>query len=237
MATSFIYPKTQIHRGFWLGGMQENSIDSFRAAKAAHHAMIELDVQFSKDQKVVVYHDPDLKRLFGIDAKVASLTAEELKQKAKIPTLDDVLSDPKIPSLVNIEIKRWGNNDEGLELGVKNVIDKNQAFERVIISSFDETILGKCAELMPNVPRAFLVAKSEAEDNNNFMKRIKIKLETAQTKLLHINHGAVRDNLSSLFKEAGWTFSVWTLDDEDRSIELLNAGALSIITNRVDMKL
>lgn len=232
-----IFPKTQIHRGFWQEGIQENTLESFRAAKSANQLMIELDVQLSKDKKVIVFHDSDLKRLFNLEDKVTDLTALELNQKAKIPTLNDVLSDPKIPQLVNIEIKNWGTNDERLEKELKIIISQNHAESRVVISSFDESALAICAKTMPNIRRAYLVGKSEEENNLVFIKRMKEKLEVAQTNLLHINHNAVKDDLPNLLKEAGLSFSVWTLDDEKRALKLLKSGAASIITNRVDMKL
>ena len=232
-----IFPKAQIHRGFWMGGIQENTIESFRKAKLANQPMIELDIQLSKDKKLIVFHDGELKRLFNLDDKIADLTALELNQKAKIPTLNDVLSDPKIPQMVNIEIKNWGPNDERLETELKIIIKQNQAESRVVISSFDEIALGICAKIMPDIRRAYLVGKGEEENNLVFIKRMKEKLEVAQTNLIHINHNAVKDDLPKLLKEAGLSFSVWTLDDEKRAVELLNAGALSIITNRIDMKL
>ncbi len=66
---------------------------------------------------------------------------------------------------------------------------------------------------------------------------MKEKLEVTQTNLIHINHNAIKDDLAKLLKETGFSFSVWTLDDEKGAAQLLQAGALSIITNRIDMKL
>ena len=41
---------------------------------------IELDVQLSRDKVPVVFHDFSLKRVCGVDGKVADYTYEELQQ-------------------------------------------------------------------------------------------------------------------------------------------------------------
>jgi glycerophosphoryl diester phosphodiesterase len=236
-AESFNFPKTQIHRGFWLKGLQENTLEAFRAAKNAKQTMIELDVQFSKDKQVVVFHDFDLKRLFGTNDTVNSLTAEELKIKAKVPTLNEVLADPQVPKLVNIEIKHSNQGELDLEKAVKDVIEKNQAQDRVIISSFNEEALTRCATLMPNITRALLINKADSEDNLVFMQKLNTKAEVTQTKLIHLNYSALTEPLIKLLIANHYSFSAWTLDDETLATQLLKAGSLSIITNRVDMKL
>jgi glycerophosphoryl diester phosphodiesterase len=236
-ADIIVFPKAQIHRGYWQGGAQENTLEAFRAAKTAKHSMIELDVQLSKDKKVVVFHDFDLKRIGGSSDKVSALTADELKTRVHAPTLNEVLSDSEIPGLVNIEIKQQGPDDLGIERALKEVIEQNQATNRVIISSFNEFSLGRCAQLMPNITRAYLLEKTENENNVEFIKRIKSKFETTKTKLLHLHYSSVKDHLENLLKAEGYSFSVWTVDDSQIAIDMLKAGSLSIITNRVDMKL
>ena len=80
------------HRGFHdnKSDAPENSLKAMRLA-VKHGYGIELDVQLTKDEKVVVFHDNNLKRVCGVDAKVNSMTYEEL---LKLRLLD---SDEKIP--------------------------------------------------------------------------------------------------------------------------------------------
>lgn len=73
---------------------------------------IELDVQLTKDEKVVVFHDATLKRICGVDAKVNSMTYEELQKltlldsKEKIPLFSEVLKiiDGKVPLIMEIKM-------------------------------------------------------------------------------------------------------------------------------------
>ncbi len=89
----------------------ENTIPAFRKAVEQGYG-IELDVQLTKDDQVVVFHDDDLKRLCGVDAPVISKTYEELRElnilgsDNKIPLFSDVLQiiDGKVPLCMEIKM-------------------------------------------------------------------------------------------------------------------------------------
>ena len=76
---------------------------------------VELDVQLTRDKQVVVFHDDDLKRACGIDARVDAYSYDELQTlslfgtQERIPLFTDVLStiDGKIPMIV--ELKSGGD--------------------------------------------------------------------------------------------------------------------------------
>ena len=86
------------HRGLFdnEGDAPENSLAAFRKAVDAGYGM-ELDVQLSKDDQLVVFHDATLKRMCGVQGNVWDYTLEELKafslanSKEKIPTFQEVL--------------------------------------------------------------------------------------------------------------------------------------------------
>ena len=78
---------------------------------------IELDVQLTADDEVVVMHDASAARTTGVDRKISEMTLEEVKQLdagssysaeyagEQVPTLEEVfqLTDGKIR--INIELK------------------------------------------------------------------------------------------------------------------------------------
>lgn len=104
------------HRGLHnnKSGAPENSMAAFKKAIESGYG-IELDVQLTKDQIPVVFHDETLQRVCGVDGKLRDYTYEELQQfklyqsNQRIPRFQDVLA------LVNgcvpliIEIKFYGN--------------------------------------------------------------------------------------------------------------------------------
>ncbi len=101
------------HRGLHDEEVAENSLQAFRNAVEAEFA-IELDVQLSKDGKIMVFHDRDLERMTGVSGRLKDRTYRELRNlrlkdtDQKIPTLEEALAvvDGKVPLL--IEIKNRG---------------------------------------------------------------------------------------------------------------------------------
>lgn len=232
---SFAFPKTQLHRGYWTSGIQENTLAAFEAAKDHNAPMIELDVQFSKDRQVVVVHDYDLKRLLKRQEapKVNELTAEELKKIAQIPTLQEVLTDSKVPELLNVEIKQEQPEDQGLEQATIQVIQNVSATNRVIISSFNAHALERCAKLGEKIPRALLTARDKDESSDDFITRTKVQLKISQSDIIHLESHGLNSELGEKLKTEGICVNVWTVDNLDEAKSALQFGAMSIITNNI----
>lgn len=104
------------HRGLYdnSGDAPENSLRAFQKAVDAGFG-IEMDVQITRDGKLVVFHDETLKRMCGVNAKLTDLTFGELQQytladsEEHIPLFEDVFDmfRDKVPAV--IEIKAHGN--------------------------------------------------------------------------------------------------------------------------------
>lgn len=100
------------HRGLHDKITPENSMPAFAAAMA-YDMSIEFDVQLTKDEKVVVFHDKDLKRMTGINKRVSQCSYEELKKLKlastleTIPLLEDVLKLVGGKVFLDIEIKHY----------------------------------------------------------------------------------------------------------------------------------
>ena len=110
--------KLYAHRGLHNieKGIPENSLAAFRAAKENGYG-VELDVQLTADNKLVVFHDGSLKRMCGADVKVFELTYEELSQyrllgtEEKIPLFSEVL-EVMGDSHIVCEIKTHSSNTD-----------------------------------------------------------------------------------------------------------------------------
>lgn len=112
--TALFCRRCYAHRGLFNNedGIPENSLPAFRAAADAGYG-IELDVQITKDGKIVVFHDSTLSRMCGIDMRVRSRTYTELKELEllesghRIPLLSQVLElvDGKVPLLIEIKLR------------------------------------------------------------------------------------------------------------------------------------
>lgn len=103
------------HRGLFDNGTDapENSLAAFIKAVEAGYG-IELDVQLSKDNVPVIFHDATLVRMCGVKGNVWDYTLEELKRfrladsKEKIPTLEEALSviNGKSPIIIEYKLDR-----------------------------------------------------------------------------------------------------------------------------------
>ncbi len=100
------------HRGLHNAekGIPENSIAAFTEA-AARGIAIELDIHLTADERVVVFHDKDLKRICRAEGKISEMTLAELKNhrlcdtNERIPSLKEVLSvvGGRVPLLIELK--------------------------------------------------------------------------------------------------------------------------------------
>ena len=97
-----------IHRGIANKKLRENCLKSFKESFNKKYG-IETDIHFTKDNKIICFHDFKLNRLFKINKSVKNLHYDEIKNKTKskisVPLLKDVLKLSKKKYLVFIEIK------------------------------------------------------------------------------------------------------------------------------------
>lgn len=119
MPRIFQRPPQMSRRFYAHRGLHDNSVKAPENTMAAmrraveHGYGIEMDVQLTKDGKVVVFHDFDLKRVCGVDAQVDALTYEELQQypilfsQERIPLFEDVLKlvNGQVPLIIELKMK------------------------------------------------------------------------------------------------------------------------------------
>lgn len=123
------------HRGYHdiKKGVPENSIAAFKRA-VRYNYTIELDVHLTKDEKLVVFHDNNLKRVCGVNKIIEDCTYNELLKynlfdtKYKIPLFEEVLKlvDGKVGLLIETKTSKFDGRLEK-EL-VKRLDDYNGSF-------------------------------------------------------------------------------------------------------------
>ncbi|MCQ2519689.1 MAG: glycerophosphodiester phosphodiesterase [Lachnospiraceae bacterium] len=93
--TSYFSGKMYAHRGLHDKEVPENSLQAFRLAKENGYG-VELDVQMTRDGKLVVFHDGTLDRMCKIDGKLKDYTYEELS-KFRLINKNGVTTEELIP--------------------------------------------------------------------------------------------------------------------------------------------
>lgn len=79
------------HRGYVSKNNLENSNNAILEAIKLGYDMIEIDIRETKDKRIVLNHDEDLKRVFGMDKKVKNLSLADIKNLVDILTLEECL--------------------------------------------------------------------------------------------------------------------------------------------------
>jgi glycerophosphoryl diester phosphodiesterase len=223
-------PLLQAHRGYRPEGIQENTVKAFRLAKANGAQMIELDVRLARDGIVVVAHDADLKRVAGVDSRVADLSSADLAQY-DLPTLEQVLLDRHIPALVNIEVKSEGVGSGKLEKAIAQTVRACNAQERVLFSSFNPIALGRLARHLPAVPRALLVTLADEPLNRWYLRKMVLAF-LARPHMLNLDEEMYTEDLARRLKERQIPVAIWTVNEEARARNCLALGAESIISDK-----
>ena len=198
---------------------RENTIAALKAAdKNSKYAFIEFDVQYSKDRRIVVYHDKRMLRLYGNMRAIGNTTFAELSKitRGEIAAYDEVIG--ILRKKLNIEIKSQGDNQEDERL-VDEIIADIRARKRdndVLISSISSDVIKYVNRNYPNIPtgQVFWLTSSTYLHFDGLTKKLyeDISATRADYLMLHI---ANLHNLDALlkFKPRGKTIVFWDFDD------------------------
>ena len=147
-----------IHRGIANKKLKENCFKSFKESFNKKYG-IETDIHFTKDNKIICFHDFTLNRLFKINKSIKNLTYDEIKSNTKskisVPLLKDVLKLSKKRYLVFIEIKPILNLRN-----IKILLNEIKNYKNCIIISFKHTNLFKIRKINKKVKIGFSFAKN-----------------------------------------------------------------------------
>ena len=226
------------HRGA-RGHAPENTMASFQAALDMGADGIELDVQMTKDGKVVVCHDHSLERTSNGSGWLVEHTREELRALdfgswfspqfagEKIPTLREVLQWAAPTSLiVNVEIKNGPVIYEGIEEKVSALIRECRMVERVIVSSFYHPSLLKMKQLDPMIKTGLLYASRPVDPW--------LQLRVTDTDNLHPLWHYVDAAWASGTRPHGAKIFTWTINELRDWEHIKNMGVDGIMTDYPD---
>ncbi len=228
------------HRGFGDLG-PDNSLFAVEKAMFADMDGVDVDGQLTKDSALVIFHDLSIDRLTSSTGKVrdktrADMLALDLGPKydstvrgANVHTFEDFVSSVNKRGILMVELKVPSAKASGIEQIAVDVIRKHDAFESVILSSFNPLVLYRLKKLDPRVRTALifmdtnwnpeLIAEIKPEDRvdlpwpvrQEFIRRAIRKI--VKPDLLSINH-EVDEKVTRRLIAKGWPVFIWTIDAE-----------------------
>ena len=210
------------HRGLHTKDIPENSLSAFENALKNNYA-IELDVQFTKDKEVVVFHDENLKRITNDTRNIEDVNYDELKNlrlgntNEIIPTLEEVLElvDSKVAILIEIK-----DCKDYIELSEKTYEILKGYEGNYAIQSFNPFILEWYKNNASEVIRGQLSGTfTEGSESLNSFEKFVLKnmLLNFKSKPNYIGYeleGIPKSKLESLRKK-GVPIIVWTVKNKE----------------------
>jgi len=208
----------------------ENTLAAIQAAIDAGAHWVEIDVQETADDEIVVIHDSDLKKVGARPLKVADSSLAELQQvdigtwfaadfsDQRIPTLKSVLELCKDRIGVNIELKYYGN-ERRLEQNVAEIVEAAGMQDQVVLMSLNFAGIKKLRELRPAWTLGLLSSVAMG------------KLNELDIDFLALNaRSASRPRIRNT-QDKGKQVMVWTVNDAVGMSVMFSRGVDAIITD------
>ena len=154
------------HRGAFGGNIPCNTIPAYRAALMAGADMIEIDVDMSRDGKLMIFHPGMEPAFLGIKTRIPDMTQEEISNlrylnydntptQFKINTLEEVLEEFKGKCFINVD-KFWGHPKE-----IYEEIKRHNMIDQILVkSSVNDSVIGVLKDLAPDVAYMPIVKKT-----------------------------------------------------------------------------
>ncbi|MER5374509.1 glycerophosphodiester phosphodiesterase [Streptomyces sp. NPDC002553] len=204
---------------------RENTLDSLRSALDLGADAVEIDVRLTRDGVPVLLHDETLKRLWGHERPLRSLSAAEVRglTAGGVPTLTEALA---ATEGARVMLDLPGTRDTRAARRIVDAVREAGAADRVYY----------CADAAAML--AVRAADPSAEIALTRTSRAPVRpavLAAIRPRWLNYRFSLVDRDLADRVRRDGRLLSVWTPDTRRSMRRLLDLGVDSITTNRVDV--
>ena len=226
------------HRGYHNSKMNipENSILAFKRA-IRNKYIIELDVHITKDNKIVIFHDFSLKRLFNVNKLVENCTYNELlnysfpNTNQKIPLIKSVLNIVNGSVPIIIEIKSLSFNGK-LEKELCKIIDNYNGL--IYVQSFNILSILWFRINKKKIKRGIIYSSLDKKTNilkNNIIKQILFNT-ILKLDFISCNKDSLNDNYIVKLRKKIPIFS-WTIKNREE-YDLYQRFSDKLICDNID---
>ena len=218
------------HRGYVEKGV-ENTIQALEAAAENGATMVELDVQMSKDQGLVVMHDSNLQRLAGINREVSDMTYDELvgltlsqgDYQSQLPSFEEFVKRAhELDIDLLIELKPHGKEPDNY---AQLIVDKLQELgiaSRYPVMSLNHEAIDAIESLNSDIRTGYVIPLQFGA----FAK--------SQVDFYVLEAFSYTSELAKQAHQEGKELYVWTINDEDEIQSFLYQPVDGIITDKLE---
>ncbi len=216
----------------------ENTMEAFMEAITLGANIIETDVRQTVDGHLVLIHDETVDRTTDGTGAISEFTIKQVKaldagMGTRIPTLEEVFSHfIQDGVILNLEIKC-----PGIEMNVVEMAHRLYRSDRVLICSFQPSVLRKVKETDQEIKTGLLVGRTRPIRSLAWIKGLfplstfrKLRADT-----LHQHVRLAHPYLIKRCRKEGIPIYVWVVDEEPEMRHLIRRGIDGISTNRPDV--
>jgi glycerophosphoryl diester phosphodiesterase len=233
--------RTIAHRGA-SAYAPENTMSAFVLAHEMGATAIELDVELTADEQLVVIHDSRIDRTSNGTGRVADMTLAELREYdysrtvpgsargdgTRIPTLHEVLEFAAGRGMfVNIETKDHSERALRVNDRVAEAVHTSGRVDNTLISSINHAAMA-----------AMKVAHPEFRTAIAFIERFADLAGYASAcgaDVVHPYYAHVDEEFVRVARAAGLGINVWTVDDDSTADRMRALDIDGLMTNRPDV--
>lgn len=206
----------------------ENTMTAFRKAEGLGVDAIECDIHLTRDGKPVVIHDPDLKRIAGIDKLVSDLTFKEISEirlpgEERIPALEEVWNEISTPLVVELK-------SADTIASVATILKQHPEYvKKCVIISFYHLALLLLRKEFPDLMTGALLAGFPVDPVS--------VAKSCGAGTISLYYEGVNREYVDLCHSGGIQVSVWTPNTESDIRDMIDAGVDAIASDRPDLVL
>jgi glycerophosphoryl diester phosphodiesterase len=217
----------------------DNTLTGFDLAFQLGADGIELDVVLTADGIPVVFHpEMDPQHPTHGYKSLKGMTLAQVKQidvggwfgkkfrGEKIPTLAEVFELVNKRGIVNVEIKDWTLENNGIEEKTIQVIESAGMQDQVILSSFQPVRLRRVMKIASHYPRGLIYSATLPPPITHPLFRA-----IAQPTALHLQYPLVTREYVAWARSKGYAISVWHTIDPNELRRQVALGVDSIMSN------
>lgn len=203
--------------------VRENTLPSLRSALDLGADAVEIDVRLSRDGVPVLLHDATLKRLWGLELPLSTLSADEVRglTAGGVPTLEEAVAATDGHRLM---VDLPGATPESVRTVVGAIADCGAA-ERAYYCAGARTMLAV---------RAADPAAEIALTWTTLAPPRQAVLDAIKPRWLNYRFSLLQRDLTAHVQRQGLLVSAWTPDTKRSMRCLIDIGVDAITTNRVD---
>ena len=222
--------ETIAHRGYVYKGV-ENSIEALEGAAEVEANYVELDILLTKDNKFVVMHDYNLKRLAGVNKQVKDMNYDEVvglpikhgDYTSKIPSLEEFVNKAKALNMkLVIELKPHGGEPSNyVDILIEEI--KRLKLENYKFMSLNSKVMEELETKAPNLETGYVIPLQFGNFNQS------------NVDFFVIEDFSYRDRLVEQAKKQNKKVFVWTINDPALITKYLQSPADGIITDEPEL--